>query len=246
MAKYVQEIINPQLFFLGARAAASTARGCMVTLGISGIPILDDHGVPVGFVSMRDVAGVEDGPVKKVMSTPVKTVPGSATVEAAALLLAETGLHRLVAVDEGGRALGVVSSIDVIRGLIGAPIRFPERFHHRDPVTGLEWRGDYEITAEHVEHEPSEPGLIVLRYGARGLPEVPIWVGMTPNIRATLDDMLREPRRLDPLLAAWMEAHRAQLRFRTAVVRDDDKRRRALEQMRAATKIRAWVRELVV
>jgi hypothetical protein len=247
MAKYVREIVNPDLFFLGPRATMALARECMLILGISGIPILDDEGRPAGIISLRDlVRSDEEGRVESFMTTPVKTVAESAKVEDAAHMLADTGLHRLVVVDDDGRAVGMVSTLDAIRALCGMAIHFPERFQHRDKATGLEWHGDYDLTAENLDMAPEQPGLIVLRYGLPGVPEVPIWVGLSDDIRGTLTKMIEDPTDVDPLFASWGQRVHKHCRFRTAVVEDDAKRAEALSAIRATTRVRAWARQLQV
>ena len=154
MAKYVQEIINPELFFLGPRASVSLARSCILTLGITGCPVLDPGGYPIGMVSLRDlVGGKRRQTVDERMSHPVETIAASATIDEAGRALARTGLHRLVVVDEEKRAVGVVSAVDVIRGLLGMPVRFSDAFEHR--ASGLVWKGDFELTADGVAEAPN-------------------------------------------------------------------------------------------
>lgn len=246
MAKYVREIINPQLFFLGPRASLALARGCILALGISAVPIVDDDGRPIGVISLRDLAGGESGRLDAHMSQPVKTVLASAKIDDAGRLLADSGVHRLVAVDDDGRAVGMLSALDVIRGLLGVAAHFPERFHHRDPATGLEWRGDYDLTHDNADQAPTGPGLIILKYGLSGVPEVPVWVGLADNIQQTLRDMIEEPAKVDTLVAEWGSKVRSHCRFRTAVVEDDVKRNEALSAVRAGTRVRAWARQIQV
>ena len=44
---------------------------------------------------------------------------------AAARVLAEKGLHHVVVVDTEGRAVGMLSAVDVVRGLLGLDARHP-------------------------------------------------------------------------------------------------------------------------
>ncbi len=244
MAKYVREIVNPEMFFLGRRAAIAVARGCILRLGISAVPVLDENGVPQGVLSLRDIADGEEGFVEAHMSTPAIIISESATIEEAGEKLAETGLHRLVAVDGDGRAVGMVSALDVIKGLLGKAVRFPEKFKHRDKSTGLVWLGDYDLAEGPAKEAPAEPGLIVLKYGVHGVPDVPIWVGMTDNLRDTLLTMVVDPRAIDPLLAHWTTEKLAEFRFRMAVVEEPDKRRDALDALRGNSRVRAWARDI--
>ena len=84
----------------------------------------------------------------------------------------------------------------------------------------------------------------MLRYGLAGAPEVPIWVGVSENIRTTLNTMLRSPAEIDGLIAQWGRRVLDHCRFRTAVIEDDDKRNEALSAVRATTRLRAWARQL--
>jgi CBS-domain-containing membrane protein len=43
-------------------------------------------------------------------------------------MLAEHGTHQLVVVDDNGRAIGMVSAVDFVRGLLGVPAEHPHTF----------------------------------------------------------------------------------------------------------------------
>jgi hypothetical protein len=242
MAKYVQEIINPELFFLGPRAAVGLARSCILALGITGCPVLDPGGYPIGMVSLRDVLNGRAETVDERMSHPVETIAASATIDDAGKALARTGLHRLVVVDAERRAIGIVSALDVVRGLLGMPIHFSEAFEHR--AGGLVWKGDFELSTDGIASAPDASGLIIVTHGRPGVPNVPVWVGMAKDLRATLTEMVDRPETSEPGLALWLERHADQLSYRTAVVEDDARRDEALEELYAATRIRAWARDL--
>jgi len=245
MAKYVQEIINPDLFFLGPRAAAGLARSCILALGITGCPVLDPGGYPVGMISLRDLFGDDKWQsVEDRMSRPVETIAASATIDEAGKALASTGLHRLVVVDADKRAIGVISALDVIRGLLGMPSHFSDAFEHKDRASGLVWKGDYQLAGDDIASAPTAAGLIIITHARPGVPDVPVWVGVAKGIRATLTEMVEAPDACDAGLAAWLKQHPMQLNYRTAVVEDTTRRSDALEQLYATTRIRAWAREL--
>lgn len=126
MKTTVADIMNSDLLYLADGARAELAKRPILRFGITAVPVLDEDGRPVGMVSLRDLLGTE-GPVEPVR--PVFSVVGTTPVEEAARSLAETDYHHLVVVDEKtGRAVGIVSAVDLLRALIGVPARHPGAF----------------------------------------------------------------------------------------------------------------------
>lgn len=87
---------------------------------ISGAPVVDGDGHPVGVVSKTDLlrAEHERDTVKVVehVMTPLNfSLPESAPLSQAAALMAYEGFHRLTIVDATGAMVGVVSSLDILR-----------------------------------------------------------------------------------------------------------------------------------
>jgi CBS domain-containing protein len=105
--------------------------------GISGVPVVDAAGHPVGMVSSTDilwmldrlggVSGAEvfarpvldEGTVRDIMTPDVFGVPSSATIGELLDFFIRTGVHRAVVVDNGALS-GIVSLSDVL-GLMTAP-----------------------------------------------------------------------------------------------------------------------------
>jgi CBS-domain-containing membrane protein len=65
------------------------------------------------------------------VTEPPLTIDADAFVSTAAVMLAETGYHHLVVVDREGCAIGILSALDVVRGLCGLTAKHPE------PITKL-------------------------------------------------------------------------------------------------------------
>lgn len=95
---------------------------------ISGLPVVDDHGVLVGVFSQTDALhlrrpGVAEvlrsvfavHQVGDVMSRPAITVNRLASIADAARVMVDHGIHRVVATDDVGRPIGVLSSMDFVR-----------------------------------------------------------------------------------------------------------------------------------
>jgi CBS domain-containing protein len=94
---------------------------------ITGLPVVDLSGRLVGVISQTDLlylalptvqalvrhreSGIRVG---EVMSTPPVTIETMETVRDAARRMHEGRLHRLVAVDEHGRPVGVISAMDFV------------------------------------------------------------------------------------------------------------------------------------
>ena len=94
---------------------------------ISGLPVVDPLGALVGVISQTDLVGVIDSPVGRLirarpsglrvgelMSSPAMTVPMTGSLRDAARTMVDAGVHRLVATDDTGRPVGVLSAIDLV------------------------------------------------------------------------------------------------------------------------------------
>jgi hypothetical protein len=231
MAIRVAEIMNPEVFSLRATESADDALADLIALEISGAPVVDEDSRPLGVVSLRDLAGRRRGDTSgELMTRPAAVVRSDEAIVSAGRLLAQTGYHRLVVIDGEGRVAGMVSALDVVRGLLGLPAVHPVSFPHLDAELGLVWTDDQPLVADGLEGAPDGPGLIVLTHGAAGVPERVVWVEAAHDIYARLTDMVSTPQGDQPLLAYWLA--RGPLRFRAAAVAQEHLRRRALDQVR--------------
>jgi CBS domain-containing protein len=122
----VADIMNRKLLYISVGDRPSLARGKLLEFGVTAVPVLDEDHRPAGLVSLRDLAHADDG--RSSEEEPVRVVNGGASVEDGARLLAEYGTHQLVVVDDGGRAIGMVSAVDFVRGLLGVPAAHPHAF----------------------------------------------------------------------------------------------------------------------
>lgn len=226
MATKVREIMNHEVFSVRPEEPTASVLESILALGITGAPVLDPNGQPLGVVSLRDLVGPRPGTTAgERMTSPAVTIMAEARIEEAGRLLSETGYHRLVAVDETGRAVGIVSGLDVVRGLLGIPAGHPAAFPHLDDETGLVWTDDLPLDTKRVTLAPDGPGLIVLIHGGAGVPERVVWAECSDRVRSRLSDMLSRPQ--PDLLGAWLD--HGSLRFRTTTHPDPDRCRRALE-----------------
>jgi CBS domain-containing protein len=93
--------------------------------GISGMPVVDDGGRPMGMVSKTDLvrawqrseepAAREAMTVREIMMPVVFSIKEDTKVGQAAALMACEGIHRLPVVSARGEVVGVISAMDIVR-----------------------------------------------------------------------------------------------------------------------------------
>lgn len=97
----------------------------MADMSIHAVVVVEQEGgSPVGVVSHanaithygEDLTAIQ---ARDVMTAQVVAVPEDATLRQAAQQLVESRIHRLLVVNEGGEAVGVLSTTDMIREMRG-------------------------------------------------------------------------------------------------------------------------------
>ncbi len=236
MASMVKEIMNRELFSVRPADTAADALNGLLAFGIYGAPVMDSGQRPIGVVSLRDLVARQGPRVTDRMSSPAVVVRADARITDAARLIAETGYRRLVVIDDDSRAVGMLSAVDVIRGLVGLPVQHPAAFPHFDAETGLQWTDDAVLDTDRVEVAPDGPGLLLLIHSVPGAPDLVVWVESANNVQTRVLDLLSLPQdnpELNRLLA-----HRNHLRFRATSVTDPEVRERVSERLRSQTQVR--------
>jgi len=194
MALEIAEIMNHELFSVAPSDRVGDVLDLLLGYGVTAAPVLDESRRPVGFVALRDlVTASRDAHILTRMVAPADTVPMHANIRAAALLMAESSRHHLACVDDDGRAVGFVGVLDVLRGLIGAPVPHPQAFSHFDPASGLTWTDDALLTFDHARDAPAEPGLFKLIDAEAGRTDRVVWTEVTPDLRRRLNELLSNP-----------------------------------------------------
>jgi hypothetical protein len=225
MALMVSEIMNREVFSVGPEESVDATREAILALGITGVPVVDEEAIPLGLVSLRDLVAQKPGTTAgERMTRPPATVPAEARLGDAARRLARTRYHRLIVVGEKGRVVGVVSAVDIIRGLLGLPAPHPASFPHLDHETGLSWTDELPLALEEIEAAADGPGIVVLLHGGAGVPERLVWAEESENVRGRLREMLTAAQ--PELLGAWLE--HGGLLFRAASAPDPAERAEAL------------------
>jgi CBS domain-containing protein len=132
MRSTVREFMNAKLVYLREGDRTEIAKKPILDFGITAVPVLDDSHRPVGIVSLRDLVdppGREGAHVRE----PVVSIAVDAPIATAAQVLAETNVHHLVVVDIEGKAVGMISALDVLRALVGLAPKHPRRIETFDP-----------------------------------------------------------------------------------------------------------------
>lgn len=229
MARIVSEVMNRELIAAGASADVDALRDLIIAMGITAVPVLDRERRPVGVLSLRDVL-TSSPKANPPVSGPAATVSEHASLEEAGKALAQTDYHHLVVVDAAGRAVGMLSALDVLRGLLGVPARHPAAFPHFDKQLGVSWSDDVLLAGDRIGSAPEGAGVIVLVRGGRGATEAPVWAEGCERIRTRLEELLSIPQGDTPALAALLS--HGKLRYRTASVPDAARRTRITETLR--------------
>lgn len=91
-------------------------RGLMDRNRVHAIPVVGPDMEPVGIVSTADMARrlKDETPVRKIMSTEVKTIPAYNPISAAARAMRRGKIHHLVVTHEK-RVIGMLSSFDLLK-----------------------------------------------------------------------------------------------------------------------------------
>ncbi len=233
MARIAKEIMNSELFSLRPSDEIDSAVDYILALGITAAPVLSEARTPIGVISLRDLVSRKGpGKVAERMTVPAVTVRESDSIEEVARTIADRGVHRVIVVDAEGRAVGVVSSIDVTSALIGLPVRHPSAFPHWDKSRGVSWSDDTLLEGDRLDVAPDGPGVLALVSGGRDAPERVVWGEATRNVRTRLFDLLSRPQDDMPELKRILATYRG-LRFRAAAVRSVAEQERVAEAVMA-------------
>jgi CBS domain-containing protein len=123
MPAAIRDFMNPQLVYIREGTRPEIALRRILDFGITAVPVLDDDDRPVGIVSLRDLADERKRETR--VTEPAISIGVEESIPIAAAKLAEMGVHHLVVVDGSGRAMGMLSAVDIVRALIAAPAKHP-------------------------------------------------------------------------------------------------------------------------
>jgi CBS domain-containing protein len=126
----VDEVMTPDPITIRADAPLSAAARLMEESEISGVPVVDEHGLLVGVLAESDLVRARATEhlwsrwpgltVRHLMHTPVLTADGSMSLEEAATLMERAHVHRLVVVGADQQTpVGIISTSDIVRAMVG-------------------------------------------------------------------------------------------------------------------------------
>jgi CBS domain-containing protein len=123
----VADVMTIDPIVVGVDATLEEATHLLRANAISGLPVVDASGALVGVLSQTDILAITDSPlgrlirshpsgirVGELMSSPPITIPMTGALEEAARVMIDSHVHRLVATDESGRPVGVLSALDFV------------------------------------------------------------------------------------------------------------------------------------
>lgn len=123
----VADVMTIDPIVVGEDAPLEEAARLIRAYSVSGLPVVDGGGTLVGVISQTDLVSFQDAAIGRLlrteasglrvgelMSSPAITIPMTGTLREAARLMRDRKVHRLVALDDTGRPVGVVSSSDFV------------------------------------------------------------------------------------------------------------------------------------
>ena len=118
----ISEIMSKEVVCVGPETSTSCLIRIFVETGISGVPVVDPSGRPLGVVSKTDVlrhlaSGGEGGSAEDLMTPVTLAMPGHASIARAAAMMSYERVHRVVVVGPSGAVVGLVAALDVLRWL---------------------------------------------------------------------------------------------------------------------------------
>jgi CBS domain-containing protein len=131
MTTLVRELMRPNLITCPMGISLGEAAALLTRHRVHAVVVVDEAGAPAGLLSDFDLlagewlsadaaslATMRRMTAGELMSAPLNTIDGGQSIRAAADLMRERGLHRLI-VTESGQAAGVLSMSDFVAHLAG-------------------------------------------------------------------------------------------------------------------------------
>jgi len=113
--------MTKDVILVGPELRVEDLQELLLAKNISGVPVVDDAGKPIGMVSKTDLLGRKgtlDGvKVADIMMRTAFCLSENESIAKAAGLMAFEGVHRVPVVGARGSVVGVVSPLDIMRWL---------------------------------------------------------------------------------------------------------------------------------
>lgn len=127
----VVDVMNRNVTTITADATLADIASLFTEHDISWAPVVDGQGQCIGVLSAKDYlryqakrnaegehAGTSKASVRDTMTTAIQSIASQAGLLRAAQIMCAQHLHRLLVLDEKGRPLGVISSMDITAALV--------------------------------------------------------------------------------------------------------------------------------
>jgi CBS domain-containing protein len=232
MCPTVDEVIAKPVVSLEPTTPRDAAVRTLVGHGVTCAPVVDKDGRPLGVILLSDLLPHEPGrsPV-----LPAATIDAREDIREAGRRLAASGFGRLVVVSPDGRAIGVVSAVDVMRALLGLPTAHRVTSSYFDPPSRVAWSEEEAISIDGAAHAPEGGGVLVLvrrnAYASRDI----LWVEATHDLRARVGAMATVPQIGSPIAQLVAAQH---ARYRATALSDLAARERLVTEIRHASSAR--------
>jgi CBS domain-containing protein len=115
----LSRVMRTDVITIAPSASLRDVRELLLDHGISGAPVVDTEGRPLGMVSKTDLLRCEIGSAnaKDIMTPLTVSLGADSTVAHAAALMVHEGIHRIVVVGADGRVTGLVTPLDILRAM---------------------------------------------------------------------------------------------------------------------------------
>ncbi len=122
-------VMTTDVFAVRPDVSLEALTGAFLEKGISGAPVVDGEGRPVGVISKTDLVGARPpgASVASAMTASPCTMRESEPLCEAAALLAGRGIHRVLVVSDDDRLSGIVADSDIVRWVAERGGRLPAR-----------------------------------------------------------------------------------------------------------------------
>jgi CBS domain-containing protein len=118
----ISEIMSREVVCVAPETSVRGLKDVFILKGISGVPVVDSAGRPLGVASKTDVLrhlaiDGESACAKDVMTPVTLAMPEHSSIARAAALMSYERVHRVIVVGPTGTVVGIVSGMDVLRWL---------------------------------------------------------------------------------------------------------------------------------
>jgi hypothetical protein len=221
--KTAAEVMNRNFFHASPTDTIGVLVREMGERGLGSVIVLDRKGRPLGVATSAEVESCYDvEELTERLHHPAVCMDEHTTLDIAARALALHPSYCLVLVDACGAAVGALSPIELLRGILRI-----DGHHGFAPSEDLEtsWEKAELLELDAAHRAPRAPGIILLSPGLDSSAKRVVWAEPTDDMCERLDQMLRNPQ-FNPRLESILEVYPRTVRFRCLTIYDAGLRER--------------------